>query len=116
MTHRLSSLRAALTLVFLYYGLRKVISDPADVAIYQAIGFGQFPRYITGSVEVACALGLWWRGYEGIAAAGLVATMCIGTFALVAFAGLPFWHLIVLGGAAAVVAGTFRHQFPRFLP
>ena len=104
-------LRGALTLIFLYYGSRKLMSHPDDVAIYQAIGFGQWPRFVTGSVEVLCALGLWAPGYQGWAALGLVATMCVGTFALVAFAGLPFAHLVLYGLAAATVAVVYREQF-----
>ncbi len=50
-----TALRAALTLVFLYFGLRKLGSYPTNIAIYDTIGFGQFPRYITGSIEVAGA-------------------------------------------------------------
>ena len=57
----MTALRAALTLAFLYFGLRKLGSFNTDVAIYEAIGFGQFPRYITGSIEIIGAGLLWWR-------------------------------------------------------
>ncbi|SEW31635.1 DoxX-like family protein [Cognatiyoonia koreensis] len=110
------ALRIGLTLAFVYFGLRKVLSDPADVAIYEAIGFGQFPRYITGSVELLCAGLLWMPGLQGIGAAGLVGTMIVGTSALTLFAGMPFWHLIGLGIMAATVAWSYRHQFGAFLP
>jgi len=72
--HIITGLRVILTAAFIYYGLRKVGSAPADVAIYEAIGFGQFPS------------------------------------ALVLFAGLPFWHLILLGAMAATVAYAYRDQ------
>lgn len=111
-TTLITALRGILTAAFLYFGLRKLTSGAADVAIYEAIGFGQFPRYITGSVEVICAGLLWVPGVQGWAALGLLATMCIGTTALIVFAGLPFWHLIVLGTLAAVVAYAYRSQFP----
>lgn len=110
MTAPLPALRAALTFAFLYYGAGKLMSAPSDVAIYEAIGFGQWPRFVTGSVEVVCALGLWLPGWQGRAAAALVATMAVGTFALTAFTTLPFWHLPLLGAAAATVAIAFRHQ------
>ena len=109
-------LRVALTFAFLYYGLRKVGSADADVAIYEAIGFGQFPRYITGSVEMICALLLWVPRAQVFGALGLVGTMIIGTSALVLFAGLPFWHLILLGATAALVAWAYRHQLRILVP
>jgi len=116
MTHRLSILRATLTFVFLYYGTRKLMSDPLDVAIYEALGFGQWPRFVTGSVEVICALGLWAPGWQGVAALVLVATMVTGTMGLILFAELPFWHLIYLGAACAIVAYAYRDQILSRLP
>jgi hypothetical protein len=38
----MTALRAAFTLAFLYFGLRKLGSLSTDVAIHEAIGFGQF--------------------------------------------------------------------------
>lgn len=111
----ITALRAALTIAFVYYGLRKVMSAEADVAIYEAIGLGQFPRYITGSVELICAALLWVPGAQGFGALGLVGTMIVGTSALILFAGLPFWHLILLGAMAAVVAWSYHHQFAALL-
>lgn len=109
-------LRIALTVAFLYYGLRKVLSAEADVLIYDAIGFGQFPRYITGSVEMIFAGLLWVPRAQVFGALGLVGTMIVGTSALVLFAGLPFWHLILLGAMAGTVAWAFRHQLGDLLP
>jgi len=112
----ITALRAALTIAFVYYGLRKVMSAEADVAIYEAIGFGQLPRYITGSVELSCSALLWVPRAQVFGAVGLVGTMIIGTSALVLFAGLPFWHLILLGAMAAIVAWAYRHQLGTLLP
>lgn len=111
----ITALRMILTIAFVYYGLRKVLSAEADVLIYEAIGFGQFPRYITGSVELICAALLWVPRCQVFGALGLVGTMIIGTSALVFFAGLPFWHLILLGIMAAIVAWAFRKQAIRLL-
>lgn len=112
----ITALRVALTAAFIYYGLRKVLSAEADVLIYEAIGFGQFPRYITGSVELACAALLWVPRAQFFGALGLVGTMIVGTSALVLFAGLPFWHLIALGIMAGIVAWAYRHQIGALLP
>ena len=108
--HIITGLRVILTAAFIYYGLRKVGSAPTDVAIYEAIGFGQLPRYITGSVELIFAALLWVPRMQVFGALGLVGTMIIGTSALVLFAGLPFWHLILLGAMAATVAYAYRDQ------
>jgi len=83
----LAALRAALTIAFVYFGLRKLTGHSTDVAIYEAIGFGQFPRYVTGSVEVFGAALLWWRGWEGIAGLLLLATMITGLSALLIWVG-----------------------------
>ncbi len=116
MTAIIAFLRAALTVAFLYFGLRKLLSGAADVAIYDAIGFGQWPRYVTGTVEVACAIGLWFPGIQGLAALGLMATVIVGTFALVFFTTLPFWHLILLAACAAVVAWSYAGQIRGYRP
>lgn len=109
-TRSLMLLRAFLTVAFLYFGLRKLIGYSTDVAIYEAIGFGQFPRYITGSVEVIGAALLWKRGFEGFAGLFLTATMIVGLSALLIWVGPPYWHMLVLMTASASVAFAYRDQ------
>lgn len=111
----ITALRILLTAAFVYYGLRKVMSVEADVLIYEAIGFGQFPRFITGSIELICAALLWVPRFQVWGALGLVGTMIVGTSALVLFAGLPFWHLILLGVIAGWVVWAYRHQIQPYL-
>lgn len=106
----LTVLRAALTIAFLYFGLRKLVGYPVDVAIYDAIGFGQFPRYVTGSVEVLAAALLWVRGWQGPAGLVLAVTMVTGLFALLIWIGPPYWHMLVLLAGATTVAWTYRRQ------
>jgi hypothetical protein len=108
-------LRGALTLAFLYFGLRKLGSYETDVAIYDAIGFGQFPRYITGSIEVAGAALLWWRGWEGLAGLLLLATMCVGLSALLLWVGPPYWHMLMLMVGTGTVAWGYRAQITAML-
>ncbi len=103
-------LRAALTLAFLYFGLRKLGSFGTDVAIYQAIGFGQFPRYVTGSIEVAGAGLLWLRGWEALAGLLLLGTMIVGLSALLIWVGPPYWHMLVLMIGTGSVAWGYRAQ------
>lgn len=109
-------LRAVLTALFLYFGLRKLTGAPADVAIYEAIGMGQLPRPITGTVETLGALLLWIPALRGLAALALVATMITGTAALVTFTDLPFWHLPLLGVLAAALAWHDRSSLPGVAP
>lgn len=116
MTKIILILRAALAFTFLYFGLRKLTSGAADVAIYDAIGFGQWPRYVTGTVEVLGAIGLWVPGLQGFAVLLLMATVMVGTLALLFFTTLPFWHLIGLTVACAIVAYAYAAQIGARLP
>lgn len=114
-TTALTALRAVLTLAFLYFGLRKLGSFPTDVAIYQSIGFGQFPRYITGSVEVIGAVLLWLRGWRGAAGLILLVTMLIGLSALLIWVGPPYWHMLLLIAGTATVAWAYRDETANLL-
>ena len=105
-------LRIALTAAFLYYGLRKLVGDPRDVAVYDALGFGQWPRPITGSVETLCAIGLWLPAVSGLAALGLTATVIVGCTALVIWTDLPRWHMYVLIAGSALMAWLDRGTLP----
>jgi len=106
----MTALRAGLTIAFLYFGLRKLGRFSTDVAILEAIGFGQFPRYITGSVEVLGAALLWLRGWEGIAGLLLLGTMVVGLSALLIWVGPPYWHMLVLMVGTGLVVWGYRDQ------
>lgn len=106
----LTALRAALTIAFLYFGVRKLIGYHVDVAVYDAIGFGQFPRYVTGSVELLGAALLWVRGLQGPAGLVLAVTMITGLSALLIWVGPPYWHMLALLAGAATVAWAYRGQ------
>lgn len=103
-------LRAILTLAFLYFGGRKLISFETDVLIYQAIGFGQFPRYVTGTVEVISAGLLWAPGWQGRGALLLLITMIVGLSALLIWVGPPYWHMLALMAGCGAVAWHYRAQ------
>ena len=103
-------LRAVLTVAFVYFGLRKLGSFSTDVAIYEAIGFGQFPRYVTGSIEVIGAGLLWRRCWEGVAGLLLLGTMIVGLSALLIWVGPPYWHMLVLMVGTGAVAWAYRDQ------
>ncbi|MEL6913803.1 MAG: DoxX family protein [Pseudomonadota bacterium] len=105
------ALTAILSIAFLYYGLRKLFADPRDVLLYDALGFGQWIRYVTGSVETIGALALWPRVTGPWAALVLTGTMVTGLSAITTVTALPFVHLIVLLIAALVLSAL--HWVPR---
>lgn len=114
-SYYMTALRAALTIAFLYFGLRKLGSFSTDVAIYEAIGFGQFPRFITGSIEVMGAGLLWWRGWEGRAGLLLLGTMIVGLSALLIWVGPPYWHMLMLIVGTGAVTWVYRDQIAGLL-
>jgi putative oxidoreductase len=91
-------LRALLTLAFVGAGLAKLAGAEMMVATYDAIGFGQWFRYVTGIIEVGGAALLWLPRRQVLAASVLGGTMV----------GAVLAHLFLLGaaeGLPAVVLG-----------
>jgi putative oxidoreductase len=82
-------LRGLVALVFLAAGGSKLVAAPAMVAMFVAIGIGQWFRLLTGTLEVAGAIGLLLPRVTIYAALLLMAVM-VG--AIVA-------HLSILGGS-----------------
>jgi putative oxidoreductase len=82
-------LRGLVALAFLAAGGSKLIAAPAMVAMFAAIGVGQWFRLLTGTLEVAGAIGLLLPRVTIYAALLLMAVM-VG--AIVA-------HLTILGGS-----------------
>jgi putative oxidoreductase len=78
--------------MFLLSGGSKLAGAAGMVALFDAIGVGQWFRYITGGVEVASAVALLVPALAPFGAVALVATM-IGAVAT---------HLFVVGGSPAV--------------
>lgn len=107
-------IRAVLTAAFAAAGLAKLAGAEMMVHTFDAVGFGQWFRYVTGVIEVGSAIALWLPGLQAYAAGLLVCTM-IG--ALIAHAlvlglaaGLP---ALVLGALAAVTLWANRAQLSR---
>ncbi len=95
-------LRAGLLLAFLYFGLEKLLGLPGAVALYDALGFGQWPRYLTGTVETVSALALL-TPFAPYACLALAATMAVGFTAKLLLVGPPVWHLVLLALAALLL-------------
>ena len=95
-------LRAGLTLAFLYYGLAKLLGLPAGTGPDAGLGFGDWPRYMTGTVETLGALALWTPAAP-LAALALMVTMVTAFAVRVLFVGPPVLHLLALFLSAAVL-------------
>src|SRR5262249_33611767 len=80
--------------MFLLAGSSKLLGASAMVALFDAIGIGQWFRYLTGFIEVSSALALLVPSFAVFGALALVATM-VGAVAT---------HLFVVGGSPAVPA------------
>lgn len=87
-------LRVLLTLAFVGAGGAKLAGAEMMVATYDAIGVGQWFRYVTGIIEVGAAILLWLPRRQVLAAALLGATMV----------GAVLAHLFILGAAEGVPA------------
>jgi putative oxidoreductase len=77
--------------MFLLAGGSKLTGAPAMVALFDAIGVGQWFRYVTGLIEVGSAVALLVPSLATFGAIALVATM----------AGAILTHLLVVGGSPA---------------
>lgn len=80
-------IRALLTVAFVAAGFAKLTGAEMMVGTFEAIGFGQWFRYVTGLIEVGGAILLWVPGLTVVGAGLLGATMV----------GAVFSHLVVLG-------------------
>ena len=74
--------------MFLMVGFFKLSGDPRMVALFDAIGLGQWFRYVTGSLEVLGAVLLLIPRLSGLGALLLVGVML----------GAVPTHLFVVGG------------------
>ena len=94
----------ALALVFLLAGGSKLLGAPPMVALFNAIGIGQWFRYVTGLIEVGSALALLVPGLAVFGAVALVPTM-IGAIAAELFivGDSPVPPAILLVGVSFVV-------------
>ena len=100
----------ALAGMFLLAGGSKLLGASAMVALFDAIGIGQWFRYLTGLIEVGSALALLMPTFAVFGALTLVPTM-IGAIATQVFIvrGSPVPPAVLLLGAAIVVMAR-RHQ------
>ena len=80
----------ALAGMFLFVGGLKLTGAPELVGLFDAIGIGQWFRYVTGSIEVVSAVALLVPAWAAFGALLLSPTMV----------GAVFTHLFIVGGSA----------------
>jgi DoxX-like family len=64
-------LQIAAAAMFLFAGAPKLLGAPQVVAVFETIGFGQWFRYLTGGLEVLCAILLLHTKFERTGRAAL---------------------------------------------
>jgi putative oxidoreductase len=85
-----------LAVFFVIAAAPKLLGDPATVASFESIGFGQWFRYLTGACELAGAIGLLIPRLSGLAALGLAGVMV----------GATATNLFLLPGMAPIAVVT----------
>jgi putative oxidoreductase len=102
----------ALAAMFLLAGGSKLVGAPAMVALFNAIGIGQWFRYVTGLIEIGSAIALVAPRFAVFGALALVPTM-IGAIVTQLFIvhASPVPPVILLVGAAGVLWAR-RHELP----
>jgi len=83
------TLQIAAAGMFLMVGFLKLSGNPQLVGLFEAIGLGQWFRYLTGTLEVAGAILLLIPRTSGLGALMLAGVM----------AGAVMTHLFVVGGS-----------------
>ncbi|WP_204115588.1 DoxX family protein [Shimia biformata] len=100
--------KALLTLAFAAAGVAKLAGVEMMVGTFEAIGWGQWFRYVTGAIELGAAVLLWVPGLQAIAAGLLVCTMVGAVLAHLLILGPSAVPALVLGVLAAFV--LYRHR------
>jgi hypothetical protein len=109
-------LQVALAALFLAAGGSKLAGAPAMVTLFDAIGVGQWFRYVTGFIEVASAFALLVPSLAAFGALLLASTMvgAIGTHLFIV-GGSPAAPALLLLGLLAVLWAR-REQFAGMVP
>lgn len=103
-------LRGLLTLAFVAAGAAKLAGAEMMVGTFEAIGVGQWFRYVTGIIEVAAPVFLWMSGKQVLGAAILGATMVGAVLAHLFILGPSAVPAVILGLICATVIYLHREQ------
>jgi putative oxidoreductase len=101
----------ALAAMFLFAGGSKLLGTPAMVAMFDAIGWGQWFRYLTGAIETSAGIMLLIPSAAVFGAVLLIPTM-IGAVATNLVLGQTPAPPLVLLVVASAVAWARRKELP----
>jgi putative oxidoreductase len=101
----------ALAVMFLFSGGSKLMGAPAMIALFDAIGWGQWFRYVTGAIEASAAVALLIPSAAVFGAILLIPTMIGATAANLLLGQTPVPPLVLLA-LASVIAWARRHELP----
>jgi uncharacterized membrane protein YphA (DoxX/SURF4 family) len=96
---------------FLMSGGSKFAGAPAMVGLFDAIGIGQWFRYLTATIEVGSGIALLVPSLAPYGALALVATMTGAVFTHLFVVGGSPLPALVLGLGSAAIAWARRDQF-----
>ena len=99
----------ALAAMFLFAGGSKLFAAPTMVALFHAIGWGQWFRYLTGAIETSAAVALLIPSAAVYGAMLLIPTM-IGAIVTNLFLGQSVIPPLVLLLVASAVAWFRRNE------
>ena len=100
-----------IAVAFLMAGGSKLAGAPAMVAMFDAVGIGQWFRYVTGTIEVGSAIALLVPSLAPYGALALAATMTAAVLTHLFVVGGSPLPALVLGAASASIAWARRDQF-----
>ena len=103
--------QVGLAAMFLMAGGSKLTAAPTMVALFDAIGWGQWFRYVTGAIETSAAVALLIPSAAVYGAMLLIPTM-IGAIATNLFLGQSVIPPLVLLLVASAVAWVRRNELP----
>ena len=104
----------ALGAMFLFAGGSKLAGAQAMVALFDAIGWGQWFRYVTGAIETSAAIALLFPSAAVFGAMLLIPTM-IGAITANIYLGQTVIPPLVLLVVASAVAWARRSQLGDWL-
>jgi len=104
-------LQIALGVMFLFSGGSKLAGAPAMVALFNAIGVGQWFRYVTGAIEFIAAVALLVPSTAVYGAALLILTMIGAVVTNLILGQTPVPPLVMLA-VAATIAWIRRRELP----
>ena len=105
-------LQIALAGMFLMAGGSKLLGAPQMVALFDAVGIGQWFRYVTGLIEVGSAVALLTPRFAVFVALLLVPTMIGATATNLFIVHASPVPTVVLLVVASLVVWARRHDLP----